>query len=58
METQQQNKNLSKVSGIIFSACMFIGAGIGMLCKATDIGAVIGMGVGFLAMAIIKFKNL
>ena len=37
-------------------ACMFIGAGIGMLFGKVAVGGAIGMGVGFLAMAILRMK--
>jgi hypothetical protein len=37
---------------------MFLGIGIGMIKDANQIGALIGMGVGFIAMGIIlKFDN-
>ena len=34
-------------SGLIFVACMFIGAGIVMLFDRVEVGGAIGMGVGF-----------
>ena len=46
-----ENKG-SKVGGLLFVGCMFIGAGIGMLYDNVKVGGAIGMGVGFIAMAI------
>ena len=45
-----------RVSGLLFVALMFIGAGIGLLFGRPDVGGAVGMGVGFLAMAFIKAK--
>ena len=42
-----------KIGGVVFFGCMFIGAGIGMLFNAEEIGGAIGMGVGFIAMGVI-----
>lgn len=46
-------KNSSAIAGVAFAGCMFIGAGIGMIYNSAKIGGAIGMGVGFIAMAII-----
>jgi peptidoglycan/LPS O-acetylase OafA/YrhL len=44
------------IGGLIFVACMFIGAGIGLLFKRPDVGGAIGMGIGFLLLAIVRTK--
>jgi len=44
--------------GLIFVALMFIGAGIGLLFGRPDVGGAIGMGLGFLAMAIIRYYGI
>ena len=46
------------VEGLIFVACMFIGAGIGMLFDKVAVGGALGMGFGFLAMALIRAGKL
>lgn len=38
--------------GIAFTGCIILGIGIGMLFNQTVAGTVIGVGVGFIAMAI------
>lgn len=43
--------------GIAFVGCMMLGIGIGMLFNKAGAGVMIGMGVGFLAMAIIGRKG-
>ncbi len=45
-----------RVSGLLFVALMFIGAGIGLLFGRPDVGGTVGMGAGFLAMALIKAR--
>jgi len=45
-----------KVSGLIFVALMFIGAGIGLFFGRPDVGGAVGMGFGFLVMAFIRAK--
>jgi len=44
------------ISGLVFVALMFIGAGIGLLFERPDVGGAVGMGLGFLAMAYIRAK--
>lgn len=51
-----EEKRDGSMSGLIFVACMFIGAGIGLAFKRPDIGGAIGMGIGFLLMALIRTK--
>ena len=53
----QKNKNWDKISGAVFVGCMFLGIGIGMIYDNVSIGTLIGMGVGFIASAIVKAKN-
>ena len=45
-------------SGLVFVACMFIGAGLGLLFNRPEVGGAIGMGVGFLLMGFIRIKNV
>lgn len=40
--------------GIAFVGCMFLGAGIGMLLGNVAAGGAIGMGAGFIAMALFR----
>lgn len=54
-----KNKNGSSVSGLFFVGCMFIGVGMGFFFGNITVGALVGMGVGFLVMGIIRvyFSN-
>jgi hypothetical protein len=53
----EEEKNHS-FGGLAFVACMFIGAGIGMIFHHTGAGGFIGMGVGFLVMGFLRTKNI
>jgi hypothetical protein len=44
------------IGGLVFVACMFIGAGIGLMFKRPDVGGAIGMGLGFLFMALVRVR--
>ena len=45
-------------SGLVFVACMFIGAGLGLIFGRPDVGGALGMGVGFLLMGLIRVKGV
>ncbi len=49
-----EEEEREKVAGLVFVALMFIGAGVGLLFGRPDVGGAIGMGLGFLAMAVLK----
>jgi len=42
------------VGGLVFVGLMFLGAGVGLLVGHTGAGALIGMGLGFIAMALLR----
>ncbi len=44
-------------SGLIFVGCMFIGGGLGLLFGRPEVGGAVGMGIGFLAMALFRIKG-
>ena len=46
------------IGGLVFVACMFIGGGIGLLLGRPDVGGAIGMGVGFLIMALLRTRKI
>jgi len=45
----------SGIGGIIFVGCMFLGGGIGSLLHEPHSGWLIGMGVGFIGLALSKY---
>jgi len=56
MEQKEKSKTGYTIGGIVFAGCMLLGGGIGILFDAQKAGGAIGMGVGFIAMAIIWIK--
>jgi len=53
-----QSDEKHAIGGLVFVACMFIGAGIGLIFGRPDAGGAIGMGFGFLLMGLIREKNI
>ena len=49
---KSNNKSNNGVSGLLFVGFMFLGVAAGFIWNQVAIGTLIGMGVGFLAMAI------
>ena len=47
----EKNKIRNRIGGVVFVGCLMLGIGIGFIKYAVHIGAVIGLGVGFIAMA-------
>lgn len=54
MEIINNNKEKDKIGGLLFVGCMFIGMGIGKYMGALSTGTLIGLGAGFLAMAVYR----
>jgi hypothetical protein len=46
--------NSNEVSGIAFVGSILVGIGLGMLYGRTGVGALLGIGAGFILMATIK----
>ena len=52
MSTENEKKKTKiTIGGLVFVGCLMLGIGIGFIKYAVHIGAVIGLGVGFIAMA-------
>jgi hypothetical protein len=47
----EKNKIGNRIGGVVFVGCLMLGIGIGFIKHVVHIGAVIGMGIGFIAMA-------
>ncbi len=48
----------SRIGGLVFVACMFVGADIGLFFGRPDVGGCLGMGIGFLIMAFLRAKGV
>jgi hypothetical protein len=50
-------RNKWSVGGVIFVGCMFLGGGLGSWLGDSQSGWLIGMGVGFIGMALTRLMN-
>jgi hypothetical protein len=54
----KKDKKMDDVSGLFIPAGVLIGVGVGMAVNQTAAGTLIGLGLGFLAMAIFKLLKM
>ena len=52
-----EERERGRAGGLVFVACMFIGGGIGLALGRPDVGGAIGMGVGFVLMAVLRSRE-
>lgn len=51
---KEENGKGYEAGGMAFVGSIIVGTGLGLLFKRPDIGAILGVGVGFLVMAIVR----
>lgn len=51
------NKSKETKPGLAFVGCLMLGIGTGLYYGRPDVGVLIGLGVGFIAMAILTKKK-
>jgi hypothetical protein len=54
---EQKNEEASNLAWYVFIGCMFVGMGVGKAFNSTDTGILVGMGVGFIAYAILSYRK-
>ncbi len=52
-----QANNSASTSGIVFVGCLFLGMGLGALADQAGAGTLLGLGAGFVAMALLRAKK-
>lgn len=52
--TKKKTKNNEDSSGIFVPGGLLLGLGLGLAYGRPDVGALVGLGVGFILMAIVK----
>jgi uncharacterized membrane protein HdeD (DUF308 family) len=55
MHEKRRNRG---IGGIFIPAFLFIGLGIGLLFNLAAVGALVGLGVGFIAMAVARSRDI
>jgi len=54
----EKGNNSDMIGGVVLAGLLFLGAGIGMMFDQLKIGGAIGLGLGLLAMGLIRAKYL
>lgn len=57
MAGETQERNNSGVSGLVFVGCLLLGLAAGFLTWNIAAGVLGGLGVGFIAMAFVRYKT-
>jgi predicted lipid-binding transport protein (Tim44 family) len=57
MSSEKQEPKRSGVSGLVFVGCLILGLAIGFLIGNMPVGLFGGLGVGFIAMAIVRYQT-
>jgi hypothetical protein len=55
--SDKQGPKRSGISGLVFVGCLMIGLAIGFLVGNVAAGVIGGLGVGFIAMAVARYKT-
>jgi hypothetical protein len=55
MASEKQEPKRTGVSGLVFVGCLMLGLAIGLLTGNVAAGLIGGLGVGFIAMAIVRY---
>ena len=56
MASGEQEPKKKGISGLVFAGCLMIGFAIGFLTGNIPVGLFGGMGDGFIAMAIVRYR--
>jgi len=56
MANEAKEPKRKGISGLVFVGCLMLGMGIGFAVGNVPVGLFVGMGVGFIAMAIVRYK--
>jgi hypothetical protein len=57
MSGDKQELKRKGISGLVFVGCLMIGLAIGLLIGNIAVGLLGGLGVGFIAMAIVRYMT-
>ena len=57
MASEEREPKKKGISGVVFVGCLMIGFAIGFLTGNIPAGIFGGLGVGFIAMAIVRYRT-
>lgn len=52
-----EEKTDNKTAGLVFVGCIMAGSGLGTAFGRPDIGSLVGVGIGFVLMALVRRKK-
>jgi Na+-transporting NADH:ubiquinone oxidoreductase subunit NqrD len=52
----EKKKKYNDISGLVFTGCIITGLGISFATNTMPVGIFIGLGVGFIMMAVIRYR--
>lgn len=55
-ENEKQESKRKGISGLVFVGCLMIGLAVGFITGNIVAGLFGGLGVGFIAMAVVRYK--
>ena len=56
MTESSGQKKRKEIGGLVFVGCIITGTGISFATNTMPVGAIVGVGVGFLMMALIRYR--
>ena len=56
MANEEQEPKKKGISGLVFVGCLMLGFAVGFITGQIPAGLFGGLGVGFIAMAIVRYK--
>ena len=56
MVEESERPKKKGISGLVFVGCLFLGFALGFLTGNIPVGLFGGLGVGFIAMAVVRYK--
>ena len=56
-EEKEKRSKKMEAGGLVFVGCLVIGMGVSFALDNMPVGLFIGLGAGFIAMAIIRFRT-
>lgn len=51
---EEKTQDSSSVIGLVFVGCLLVGIGLGILYHQVAVGVLVGLGVGFISMGLLK----
>lgn len=57
MSSEKEAPSRNGASGVVFVGCLMLGLAVGLLIENVAVGVLGGLGVGFIAMGIVRYST-